>query len=1236
VDPAEAPPPDPLADPRVFQAIQDYQAEIDAGRRPDRAEFVSRYPDVAEEVAGCLDGFDFLRAASPRATHHGHSGSALATESRLGEFHLLREVGRGGMGVVYEAEQPSLGRRVALKVVAGPALDDRTRQRFRNEAHAAASLHHPHIVPVYAIGAEGESLFLAMQFVAGRSLAAVVRQLQCPTDPAAETPPNTAPDTGPYPSPPTASAEKAEPLPFPAPPAAGYYRATARLAADAAAALQHAHDLGIVHRDVKPGNLLVEPTGHLWVADFGLARLPGSGDLTRTGEMIGTLRYMSPEQVAGAAVDHRTDVYSLGATLYELLTLHPAFPGTDPHDVLRRIASEEPPAPRALAPAVPRDLETVVLKAMAKEPVERYATAREFAADLARFLEDRPLLARRPSLAHRVRKWVKRNRALVAVGLAGLIVFLAATAVGLAIAADAIRDEQRLTAKANDELKGKNTELDQTVGALNRSTADLNKANTDLGKANTNLTAALREARQAEYTYRFLAARREWQAGNFGRARDLLEECPAEFRRWEWGYLRELLAPGLYALPGGVQSGENASSAPLVFSGDGTRLAHLHRTVRVWELPADRSPPAAVRWTFERPGCVLVAAAFTPDGARLVAAGYVGPNWGVERVAGEVSTWDLATGERVSSFPLPGKPLAVSPDGARVLCAPNARLTARLIGTADGKPVPGSVEVPASAISLTTFSPFGRYLAFPSGTAIRLHDGRTGEEVRVIAGAQSGGYPVAFSPDERRLATPSFADQPARTWDAETGQEVQQLRGRTVLSPAFSPDGRRLAAKGADGTIEVWDVSPTKLGPVFRPRHVYHGPSLSPVFHPDGLRVAAADAAGRVVLWDVTTDHEGRILPPLPGYHDQFTPTADGARVIRRFLPVPPHQPQVEFARDVDLATGREVRRVVDPVTRIGIPVHGAGRARLGAPDGLFLQRPSAGGAWSLRCPTADREWPIRGDGTQAFTHAAVAPDGSVLAAVESPGKGSAGGVQLFDTGTGARRKVVAAGAGVTAVEFDPRNPALAVGCADGTIRLFDPRDGSPIRTLTGHAGAVAAVTFHPTDAVLVSAGADGSVRVWDAATGACVRTVEAHAGGLVAVAFTTDGDRLAVCLRNGTVQLWDHRTGEEYLTVTTHGAVSPVKTLVFTAGDRFLVGGGSDPHVWDAAPADVATRVRRLTERAPGWYERESRKFENRKDWPAAVFHLERLVGLEPTNAGYAGRLAAARAALAAAPPKP
>ena len=335
---------------------------------------------------------------------------------QLGDFRIIREVGRGGMGVVYEAEQISLGRRVALKVLPFAAtMDPRHLQRFHNEARAAASLHHEHIVPVHAVGCERAVHFYAMQFIDGESLAELIAAQTRPTASGGRQPPvedsqqgvdalcSPSADTWPAGASPTAAAPRD----------AAYFRRVAEWGIQAAEALEYAHALGIVHRDVKPANLIVDVQGKLWVTDFGLARTAADGNLTASGDMLGTVRYMSPEQALAkhGLVDHRTDVYSLGATLYELVTGRPAVEGQDRQEILRRIADEDP---SPIGRGVLADLETIVLKALAKEPAERYATAREFADDLeGSCLEDRPVKARRPSLLQRLRKWCRRHQRVV-------------------------------------------------------------------------------------------------------------------------------------------------------------------------------------------------------------------------------------------------------------------------------------------------------------------------------------------------------------------------------------------------------------------------------------------------------------------------------------------------------------------------------------------------------------------------------------------------------------------------------------------------------------------------------------------------------------------------------------------------------------------------------------------------------------------------------------------------------
>jgi serine/threonine protein kinase/Flp pilus assembly protein TadD len=413
----------------VAEVADEFVARRKRGERPAVAEYARRYPQFAAVLCQVLQSLELVQLSSGSGPEVADLPAHEPEPGLLGDFRILREVGRGGMGVVYEARQLSLDRRVALKVLPfAAALDARQLQRFKNEALAAAQLHHANIVPVFGVGCERGVHFYAMQFIEGRTLAEVIGELRSAS--AGGTPAGALAPSGPdgVPLPSTLvlaglSTERSTRT-------QEFFRTVARLGVQAAEALEYAHKEGIIHRDVKPANLLVDARGNLWITDFGLARLRNETGLTRSGDLVGTLRYMSPEQALGcpASVDHRTDVYALGATLYELLALHPVFEGRDRQELLRRIASEEPYSPRRLNPAVPMELETIVQKALQKEAQARYATALELADDLRRFLEDRPIRARRPSWLEQARKWARRHRPVVVSAAVAVLVSLAALA----------------------------------------------------------------------------------------------------------------------------------------------------------------------------------------------------------------------------------------------------------------------------------------------------------------------------------------------------------------------------------------------------------------------------------------------------------------------------------------------------------------------------------------------------------------------------------------------------------------------------------------------------------------------------------------------------------------------------------------------------------------------------------------------------------------------------------------
>jgi serine/threonine protein kinase len=452
------------------------------GERPSLTEYAARYPALAADIRELFPALVVMeefgsvggRAPGPQA-----GPAATPAPERLGDYRILREVGRGGMGVVYEAEQESLGRHVALKVLPAHALlDPKHLQRFEREAKAAARLHHTNIVPVFGVGEDNGLHYYVMQFIQGQGLDQVLEELKhlrknragaaeadrpaatqhAPAAQIAEALLTGRFSVGRLPSPPPprgegrvgAEQEAATPPPAPlavAPPLSDgstsillpgraehstlsesgreYWQSVARIGIQVAEALHYAHGQGILHRDIKPSNLLLDTRGTVWVTDFGLAKASDSDDLTQTGDIVGTLRYMAPERLQGQS-DPRSDLYGLGITLYELLTLRPAFAEPDRNKLYQRVLHEEPRHPRQLNPEVQRDLETIVLKAIAKEPAQRYATAADLAEDLRRFLDDRPVKARRASWVERLWRWARRNKMaaalLATVGISVLLI----------------------------------------------------------------------------------------------------------------------------------------------------------------------------------------------------------------------------------------------------------------------------------------------------------------------------------------------------------------------------------------------------------------------------------------------------------------------------------------------------------------------------------------------------------------------------------------------------------------------------------------------------------------------------------------------------------------------------------------------------------------------------------------------------------------------------------------------
>jgi predicted Ser/Thr protein kinase len=375
----------------LVRLLDQYLADLESGEAPDRQQLLAAHPELAAQLEACLAGIEFVHQAKAHQT-------ASEAPAQLGEFQIVRELGRGGMGVVYEAEQTSLRRRVALKVLRfGVVADSEAMQRFQREAETVAQLHHTNIVPIFAVGSERGVQYYAMQYIAGRSLADVQ----------------------------TDARKSAQPLEI---------RDVVRWGLQAAEALAHAHQRGVIHRDIKPSNLLIDAEGIVWLTDFGLAKRADEVTLTVSGALMGTPRYMSPEQAEAMRrpIDHRTDLYSLGATLFELATGRPVFDSVTPHVVLSQILTEEPARPRAIRPELSRDLETVLLTCLAKEPAKRYSTAQALADDLRAVLDGRAIQARREPWIERMARTARKNQKAVMVAAATAVVVLIVATIGIA------------------------------------------------------------------------------------------------------------------------------------------------------------------------------------------------------------------------------------------------------------------------------------------------------------------------------------------------------------------------------------------------------------------------------------------------------------------------------------------------------------------------------------------------------------------------------------------------------------------------------------------------------------------------------------------------------------------------------------------------------------------------------------------------------------------------------------
>jgi WD40 repeat protein/tRNA A-37 threonylcarbamoyl transferase component Bud32 len=1025
---------------------------------------------------------------------------------RIAGYEILGELSRGGMSVVYKARQLRPERTVALKMLLGGVFAEAERRaRFLAEADAVARLRHPHIVQIHEVGYHHGLPFLSLEFMEGGSLAQHL---------------------GGQPLPPREAASLLETL---------------------ARAVHYAHSQGVVHRDLKPANILLgseqpmlstESSARLStqhsalstlipkISDFGLAKHQRP-DLTTTGAILGTPSYMAPEQAAGdnRGVGPAADVYALGAILYETLTGRPPFQAATVLETLDQVETQEPIAPSQLQRKTPRDLSTICLKCLRKEPEKRYASAEELAEDLRRFRLGRPILARRTTAWERTTKWAHRHPALtMLLGLVAAVTVLgtggvfwqwrrAEAALGVAHSREADTEQAR---QAEAQARGEE--------AAHRARAE----------------SALARAETALYYHRMALAERMWAENNVARVEQILDLCRPEQRGWEWHYLRRLCRGHHQML-----RGHTASISALAFSADGRRLASAGRdgTVRIWD-PARLEELAVLRGH----AAAVQSVAYSPDG-RLIASA------SVDRT---VKLWDAATGSCTITFEGHAdqvNAVAFSPDGRRLASA-SADKTARLWDIATVKEVLRFSQHTASVEGIA-YSPDGRRVATASrDTTARIWDAATGTEVVTTRGHGGGNHAfcVAFSPDGSRLVSSSWNN--VMVWDAGTGRACVTFWGHSngVQSVAFTPDGRHVVSGSHDQTIKVWAAD---TGAVVRTFRGHTEPVRCVAVAPDG-RVASGSPDRTIRLWDTRQEIGPRVLCRQKDwiYGVAFSP--DG-----RLMAWGDTKPLVHVW---DLTTG-QVRYRLDQHTDALYSV-------AFSPDSRRLASAAHDGTVRLWDMESGRQLRVHTGLTPAALSVAFSPDGLRLAATSgSLFKHSVPGTaRVWDVTTG-QELVTCRGDQTQAygMAFSPDGRYIAAGMGNyedrGDVRVWETATGRSVACLTGHRTLVNAVAFSPDGGLLASASNDKNVRIWDLAGGRCLRVCLGHTDWVNTIAFTPDGRRLASAGADRTVRFWDTETGQQ--TLVLQGHTEQISCLAFSPDGRRLATCGAEGRVllWDATP---------------------------------------------------------------------
>jgi WD40 repeat protein len=1170
---------------------EEFAQRVRRGEHPPVVEYTEKYPELANDIRRVFPAIVMMERLKPegRATDERFSAGPDPPE-RMGDFRILREIGRGGMGVVYEAEQESLGRRVALKVLSpGAVIDAKQVRRFEREARAAARLHHTNIVPVFGVGEHGGTAYYVMQFIPGLGLDKVLDELRRlreaqgqagPDLPAASAEPTGHPLPCDYPgtrgfsaattadiarslvadhpaavpggdthSPPTdhelpvvLQPARATAIPDSRATAGAsselsnfsgtdrrFFQSVARIGVQVAGALDYANRQGVLHRDIKPSNLLLDAQGNVWITDFGLAKTADSEDLTHTGDVVGTIRYLAPERFRGTC-DARSDLYSLGLTLYELVARRPAFEAPERHELIRKVMHEDPLPLGKLERSVPRDLETIITKATGREPQSRYATAGLLAEDLQRFVDDEPIRARRVSQAERFVRWCRREP--VVAGLAGA--FAGAL---LAVAVFALLYADRQTRYGDEQARHAE---DQTRAAqkIERMAEQLRTEGEVLKQRQADLKDALAmKASALAHSNRLLAMnnlelgraaceRGEVGPGLFWFVASLRAATEAGDPAWQRAARANLAAwwseyPRLKAVfPHGLPIGK------VGFSPDGEIVCtESAQETRLWSTDTGRpigepvfnrtrfhgdlsgfSPDGRAHMTGSpgnmTPATTLVAAGFSPDFKTVLT---------VNPTSHSAQVKDAATGRPIGKPLRHRNPILVarfSPDGKTIVTG-STDSTARLWNAATGKPIgePIPHDGPVTAV---VFSPDGgSFLTITAFKTVRIWETVT---ARAIGNPLHHPTPVtcaAFGPDGKTLLTAASGGPMVRIWDVATGEAIASPESIVSLfPPALSPDGKTVLIRSVSSRAQLWNIATGQ-------------PIGQPLEHPGGVEAVAFSRDGKTVattstnpyedfrsarLWDTATgwsvgqplSHQGRILIVA------FSP--DGMTVLTGSDDM--------TARLWDVATGQPIGQPLRHHDKVFVAAFSPdGKAVLTGSDDKTARLWDAASGEPIGPPMPHQD---------IITSLAFSPDGRTVLSGSRDGTARLWAAAGSDKGALLVREWP--GTDVSTLSADGRT--ILTGARNNQIRIWDAATGHPIGKPLVHRSFVAAVACGPDGKTVVTGSMDGMVAAWNAATGQPISEPREHRAAVRTMAFGPDGKTVLIALTDGTAELWDAGTG--------------------------------------------------------------------------------------------------------------